>query len=69
MEMIQVESSNIDSIGRDEATGVMRIQFQNGGLYAFKGVPISTFNEFLGAESKGKYFASQIKGKYESERL
>lgn len=69
MEMINVTSSNIESIGRDEATGVMRVQFSNGGLYEYAGVPVSTWNEFMGAESKGKYFAQNIKGKFDSNKL
>ena len=67
--MQPVTSSNIAAIGRDEATGVMVVNFTNGGSYQYRGVPVSVFNEFLAAESKGKFFASQIKGKYEGSRL
>ena len=69
MEMIQVESSSIESIGRDEATGVMQVNFVNGSQYKYKGVPVSVFNEFLNAGKKGKYYTDNIRGKYESERL
>jgi len=33
-------------------------------IYAYQDVPVTIFNEFMGADSKGKYFNQFIKTKY-----
>jgi hypothetical protein len=61
MEMIQVESSMIDSVGYEEATSRMVIVFTNGHVYEFHMVPKSVFDQFLQAESKGTFFMENLK--------
>jgi hypothetical protein len=46
------------------------VQFrQNGVEYRYKDVPMSVMLEMIQAESKGKYFTANVKGKYEYEKL
>lgn len=61
MEMVEVESSMIESIGHDETTSRMVIVFRNGYVYEFHMVPRSVFEEFINAESKGKFFMDNLK--------
>ena len=68
MEMIDVESSNLDSIGYDEPTREMNIAFNDGSLYAYYNVPPDIWNGFQNASSAGQYFHQNIKGKYEHYR-
>lgn len=59
MEMTKVESSNIEAIGYE--TDVLYIQFKTGDLYSYSPVTEEMYNELMAAESKGKYFAANIK--------
>lgn len=67
--MVEVESSNITSVGYDVATEEMRIQFASGGLYTYPDVPMEVAEDFVGAESVGKFFFSNIRSQYEGTRV
>lgn len=64
MERIPVESSNIASIGFDEDSSTLEVEFHSGTVYQYFDVPIGIFEGLLGADSKGQYFAQHIKGYY-----
>lgn len=68
-----IDSSNIAAIGfkMDPASefGILRVWFKNkDGLrtYEYRFIALALMKEFLAAESKGKFFASRIKGAYEA---
>lgn len=61
MEMVPVSSSNIASIGFDENTHILAVQFTNGRTYRYAGVPNGEFQNLLNATSVGSYFAANIK--------
>ena len=64
-----VGSSNVDSIGYDEATQVLRIRFIKGGLYEYKNVPPMEFEQLRNAPSVGSYLSRNIKGNYPFDRI
>ena len=61
-----VDSSNIKSIGYSE--GVCVVQFGTGHLYAYQMTP-EAFESFALAESKGRYFNAEIRGRVSGEKL
>jgi hypothetical protein len=64
MERTPVSSSNIAAIGYDSDSGVLEVEFTNGTVYSYSGVPTSEYDGFLNADSKGKYFNGNIKNRY-----
>ncbi len=64
MERITVESSNIASIGYDEDSRTLEIQFHSGAVYQYFDIPIAVYDDLMVAPSKGQYLAQQIKGQY-----
>ena len=68
MERQPVTSSNINSIGYDEATRTLEIEFNNGTIYHYFDVPIYVYQELINAPSHGKYLAANIKGVYRYSR-
>jgi len=62
---IPVVSSNVASIGYDENSYTLEVQFRGGGIYQYFNVPPQVFEEFINADSKGKFFHKEIKGIYE----
>jgi hypothetical protein len=62
MERTKVESSNIASIGYDQASTTLEIEFQNGSVYQYFEVPLEIFQNFIQAGSKALFFSEKIKG-------
>jgi hypothetical protein len=64
-----VDSSNIDSIGYDEETKTLRVQFLNGGIYDYAGVSQAQFDALLSSDSKGQYLNMAIKSQFPYTRV
>ena len=56
-----VKSSQIRSIGYDEASKTLAIQFNSGHVYHYDKVPKEVYDGFGKAESIGKYFGKHVK--------
>lgn len=69
METIPVTSSNVETIGYDEDSQTLQIEFKNGSSYQYFDVPERVFNELRGAGSIGAYLSSNIKGVYRFSRV
>ncbi len=69
MNRILVSSSNIASIGYDDKTQILEVEFIKGSQYQYFDVPQVVYNEFISADSKGKYLAAHIKGNYRYARV
>ncbi len=60
-----VESSHIASIGYDLESLTLEVEFKNGKIGRYKGVPADKSDELMAAESVGRYLARNIKGVYD----
>jgi|GEM_PF-68575 len=69
MEMISVESSNVEAIGYEEESRTLQVEFKNGGMYQYFDVPQHVFEELRDADSIGKYLAYSIKGNYRYSKV
>lgn len=61
MDRQQVSSSNIASIGFDPATNTLEVEFHDGSIYQYFGLPDHVYSELMGASSKGKYLNEHVK--------
>lgn len=59
-----VTSSQLAECGYDAEAKVLGIKFVGGGTYHYSNVPQETFDALMRAESVGKYFGSNIRGKF-----
>lgn len=59
-----VVSSNIQAVGYDLASTTLAVQFSNGTVYRYIGVPKDIGETFKDAPSVGKALATCIRGKY-----
>lgn len=66
-----IGSSNIWKVGYDRAKMEMTMVFINRKtwIYTYKGVPIRTWTGFLKSQSKGIYFAQNIKDTYNFKKV
>jgi hypothetical protein len=69
MDRTNVRSSTIRSIGYDESTSVLEVEFLSGGLYQYLSVPRSVYDAFMAASSKGRYLDQHIKNRYRTVRI
>ena len=64
-EMVFVDSSNIESIGYDDDTHELHVQFLSGGYYIYSDVPIEIFDDLMSAPSKGSFLNREVKSIYQ----
>lgn len=64
MKRTSVSSSNVASVGYDEETKTLEVEFHNGAVYQYHSVPKSEYQGLLHAASVGKYLHSHIRGVY-----
>lgn len=64
-----VDSTSIAAIGYDATERTLWVRFVTGATYRYSDVPPATYEEFLEAESKGRYFNSEIRDAYSFERV
>jgi len=63
--MIPVKSSNIKSVGYDAKNESVYVEFNNGGVYRYMGVPQVEFDKFISSPSVGRHLNTEFKGTYE----
>jgi hypothetical protein len=59
--MFPVESSAVARIGYDSEAEEAYVEYLDGDLYAYEGMPVSVFRALASAESKGTFVNSVIK--------
>jgi len=69
MERVSVQSSNLESVGYDEETKILEIEFKGGSVYRYYNVPKDIYDELLEAESKGKYFWRNIRNEFNYKKV
>ena len=66
MDRQEVESSVIGTVGYSR---VLEVKFASGKVYQYYDVPQDIFDGMLNAESKGKYFNANIRGKFSYQQI
>lgn len=69
MEMKPVASSNIQSVGYDESTETLRVQFNNGSLYEYHNIPVVVYNDLMQSSSLGAYLNRNLRNSYPYEKI
>src|SRR5215510_6556678 len=62
----QVQSSAIAKIGYSKRHHILEIEFVNGAVYRYFDVSLSVYRELMSAESKARFYDSNIKKHYRS---
>lgn len=66
---MQVESSAIQDIKYDEERSKLFVTFNDGDAYVYVGVPGEVHRSFIDADSKGQFFAYEIRDQYPYNKL
>lgn len=69
MQRYSVASSNISSIGYDPQTATLEVEFLNGTIYQYYGVPQNMYDQLMQQGSKGRFLNTYIKNAYGFSRV
>jgi hypothetical protein len=64
-----VESSALRAAAYAEGEALLYLLFGSGELYRYFDFPRWQYQEFLEADSKGRYFGRNIRGRFRYERM
>lgn len=64
MQRKHVTSSAISSVGYDERSSVLEVEFQSGAVYDYFDVPPKIYRDLLKASSKGSFVSRRIRDRY-----
>jgi hypothetical protein len=59
-----VDSEAVNSIGYDGQHQTLEVEFREGRVYKYLGVPERTYRELMRADSIGRFVATKIKPKF-----
>lgn len=63
MDLIYVDSTNVDQIGFDEYEGEVHVIFKNGRHYIYSNVNLEVWEQFRDSPSKGIFLNQEFKAK------
>ncbi|WP_320416563.1 KTSC domain-containing protein [Candidatus Nitrosotenuis chungbukensis] len=70
MERMRIESSDLKSVGYDESTQTLEIEFRQGGVYQYFGVPKKIHDGLMQyALSHDQYHNRFIKNRYRHKKI
>lgn len=69
MNRTPVSSSNLKSVGYDQSSNTLEIEFHGGRIYQYYKVPKEIYQGLMAASSHGKYHHRRIKGSYQYSRI
>jgi hypothetical protein len=69
MKRQQVQSSNLVSVGYEDGSSTLEIEFKGGALYQYYNVPAHIHDGLMAADSKGSYFHANIKDLFPYSRV
>jgi hypothetical protein len=69
MKWTPVESSALQAAAYAQGQALLYLLFGSGELYRYFDFPGWQYQEFLAADSKGRYFGRNIRGRFRYERM
>lgn len=64
IEMVSVSSSNLSAVGYDAEKKLLRVKFNAGATYEYRGVPETVYDDLMSADSHGEYFAANVRNSF-----
>ncbi|MBW5406391.1 KTSC domain-containing protein [Morganella morganii] len=61
MNRVPVSSLNLRSVGYDQTTNTLEVEFNHGGIYQYFCVPPHVHSELMKAPSKSRYLYVNVK--------
>jgi hypothetical protein len=65
MKTIAVDSTTLRTVGYDDNRRLLQIEFHDRSIYQYFEVPATVYEELMEAPSKGVYFNSSIRPRFD----
>ena len=69
MQRSNVPSTNIASVGYDDKTETLEVEFLNGTIYQYYGVPKNLYEQLMKESSKGRFLNTYVKNAFAYSRV
>lgn len=69
MERQPVKSRILRSVGYDESTKILEIEFHTGLVYQYSGVLPKVYKDLMHSGEIGKYFSEKIRPKFQTKQV
>ncbi len=69
MERLPVDSSALAAVGYSHRLHALEIEFRDGLIYRYLGVPASLHQALMQAESKAQFYNRKVRGRYRCLRV
>jgi hypothetical protein len=69
LERQSVKSRILRSVGYDESTKILEIEFYTGLVYQYSGVPPKVFMGLMHSEEIGKYFSEKVRPRFQTRQV
>jgi KTSC domain len=64
-----VKSRILRSVGYDDKTKILEIEFLSGLVYQYSGVPPKVYADLMHSDEIGKYFSEKIRPKFQTKQV
>jgi hypothetical protein len=69
MERVELESTSLKSVAYDEEALILEVEFVEGGVYQYSGVPREIYEQLIDSESKGRYYVENVRNAFPYKRV
>jgi hypothetical protein len=64
-----VKSRILRSVGYDESTKTLEIEFTSGIVYQYSGVPPKVYTDLMHSGEIGKYYSEKVRPKFQTKQV
>jgi hypothetical protein len=69
LERQPVKSRILRSVGYDDSTKILEIEFQTGLVYQYSGVPPKVYADFMHSDEIGKFFSEKVRTQFRTKQV
>ncbi len=69
LERQSVKSVILRSVGYDERTKILEIEFHSGLVYQYSGVPLKIYKDLMHSGEIGKYFSDKVRTQFRTKQV
>ena len=69
VERLSVKSRILRSVGYDENTKILEIEFSSGFVYQYSGVPPKVYADLMHSAEIGKYYSEKVRPRFQTKQV
>jgi len=69
LERQPVKSRILRSVGYDDSTKILEIEFHTGLVYRYSGVPSKVYKDLMHSDEIGKYFSEKVRPRFQTKQV